>query len=121
MKKNDKILIAVGLIIGFVAIAVFLLFRKDGSQVLVTVDGVEYQRFDLDKNITYKIDLGNGQYNTLEIKDGYVDMIDASCPDRICVDHREIHYTNETITCLPNRVVFTIVGGVENEVDFIVR
>lgn len=121
MKKNDKILIAVGLIIALIAIVVFLLFRKDGSKVLVTVDGVEYLTFDLNEDITHKIELANGRYNTLVIKDGYVDMVDASCPDRICVDHRNIHYTNESITCLPNRVVFTIVGGVENEVDFIVR
>ena len=44
-------------------------------------------------------------------------MVEASCPDKLCVKHNKIHYNYESITCLPNRVYVRIVGGEESELD----
>lgn len=47
-----------------------------------------------------------------------VSMIEADCPDHYCVDHAAIDKVNETIVCLPHRVVLEITGGgEEKEVD----
>jgi len=126
IKKNDFILI--GIILAIVLLIWSLSFFKlnwpmkffmktEGSKVRITVDGQEYKILDLDKDTTFSIEQENGKFNTFEIRDGYVDMIDASCPDKICVHQKEIHYDHETIVCLPNKVVLEIIDGQVNEVD----
>ncbi|MBP1754602.1 MAG: putative rane protein, partial [Firmicutes bacterium] len=49
----------------------------------------------------------------------YVDMLEASCPDEICVKHKKIHYSNETIVCLPNKVVLEVMDTEDSGVDAI--
>ncbi|HHX11182.1 MAG TPA: NusG domain II-containing protein [Clostridiales bacterium] len=119
IKKNDLILIAVILIIGIGALLFMFFNNEAGSNVSVQMNGEEIITFDLNEDITYTIEGDNGAWNTFAIKDGYVDMIDASCPDKICVDHKSIHYNHETITCLPNQVLLEIIGGEENPIDSI--
>ncbi len=117
MRRNDIIL---GGILAVIAIFVFIfisLTKSEGSKVLVTVDGKEYATLELKKDTTYTVDLGNGEQNTFVIKDGTVDMTQASCPDKICVNHKSIHYNNETIVCLPNKVVLQIIDGEESKTD----
>lgn len=119
IKKNDLILIAIVLIIGLGALLLMFFNNEAGSRVSVQMNGEEIATFDLNKDITYTIEGKDGVWNTFEIKNGYVDMIDASCPDEICVDHKDIHYNHETITCLPNKVLLEIIGGEENPIDSI--
>lgn len=119
MKKNDLILIGIVLLIGVCALLFMFFYNEAGSKVSVQMNGEKIITFDLDKDITYTIEGDNGAWNTFTIKDGYVDMIDASCPDKICVDHKNIHYNHETITCLPNQVVLEIKGGEESPIDSI--
>ena len=46
--------------------------------------------------------------NTVEIKNGKVDVINATCKNQICVKHKIIDEKGESIVCLPNRVVVEI-------------
>ncbi len=117
LKKNDIILVGVILILALGAILFFTLSKKAGSQVVVTVDGKPYQTFSLKNDTTFTVDDGKGGYNTFVIKNEYVDMLEASCPDKICVNHKPIHYNHETIVCLPNKVVLTIENSKDSGVD----
>lgn len=119
MKKNDLILIMVILVLGAVAILYMNFSKESGSKVRVIVKQEELKSFDLEENIEYTIEGENGAWNTFVIKDGYVDMIDASCPDKLCVSQKSIHYDHETIVCLPNQVVLEIEDGEENPIDSI--
>ncbi len=121
LKRNDIILIGVIVLLGLTAFFVMKMTRSDGSQVLVTIDGKKYQSFELNKDMKFTIHLENKEENTFEIKDGYVKMVDATCPDKLCVQHSGIHYNHETIVCLPHKVVLQIVGGEEDDVDFKVK
>ena len=38
-------------------------------------------------------------------------MTDADCPDLLCVHQRAIDKEDETIVCLPNKVVVKVVGA----------
>lgn len=118
-KKNDKILIIAVLVIALIGGIVLWFTQKSVADgvVVVTIDGEEYAKYSLDENIHEKIELPDGSYNVLEIKDGQADITEASCPDGVCVDHRKISKTKETIVCLPNKVVVTIENGAEAEVD----
>ena len=55
--------------------------------------------------------------NVLMIKDGRAQMKSADCPDQICVRQKAISKEGESIICLPNKVVVSIVGGEEKELD----
>lgn len=87
--------------------------------MVVTVDGKEYGRYPLQsKNAEkIKIELGGGAYNVLVIQDGKADIVEASCPDKICVNHAAIHLSGESIVCLPNKVVVTIENAEESGID----
>lgn len=117
VKKKDIILIAVILIVALAGLLVFHLTQKNGDKVVVTVDGVIYKEYPLNKDIAVDIPGVNGSTNHLVIKDGYADVTEASCPDKICVKSRRISKTGESIICLPNKVVVKIEGKDSAEVD----
>ena len=112
----------------FLSVTVFLLCSipmmagdKGGKWVVITVSGEEYATLPLNENRELVIPGENGLDNLLIIKDGYADIAEANCPDKICVHQRKIRYKGETIVCLPNRVVVSIEGGEEGDVDAVSR
>lgn len=114
MKKNDWILVAVILVLAGIGFLIYLNFGKQSAGLVkVTVDGELYGTYSLDKEQEIEIN----DTNRLIIEDGQVDMIEADCPDQICVDHKTISKNKETIVCLPNKVVVEIVGGENAEID----
>jgi hypothetical protein len=119
MKKNDLILVGIVLVLGIAVVLFFNLTKSEGSKLLVTINGKEYNTFDLNKDTTFTVEQENGDWNKFVIKDGIVDMVDANCPDKLCVNHKNIHYNHETIVCLPNKVVLEVINGEANEVDMI--
>ncbi len=122
MKKNDIILIAGILLIGVLFLLFFNLSKEEGSTVKVFVDGKVYKELSLKEDTSFTVELEHGEWNTFVIKDGYVDMTEASCPDKLCVKSpNKIRYDHETITCLPHNVILQIVGGEENEVDAVAK
>ena len=120
MKKNDFILIA-GLLLAALAafggISWYLAADTQKAEAVVEVDGQEKGRYPLDQDTSVEIQLEDGSYNLLEIKDGRADITEASCPDKICVDHRPVSRRGESLVCQPNKVVVEIENGQEAEVD----
>lgn len=119
-RKNDIILIAIILVIALVALIGIRYYQNRNTNeavAVVTVGGEEYGRFPLSKDVTEKIELPDGSYNVLEIREGMADITEGSCPDGICVNHRPVSLQDETIVCLPNEVVVEIENGEESGVD----
>ena len=114
MKKNDWILVAVILVLAGIGFLIFTSFgRQTAGIVKVTVDGELFGTYSLKTEREVEIN----DTNRLIIEDGQVDMIEADCPDQICVDHKTISKNKETIVCLPNKVIVEIVGGKDAEID----
>ncbi|MBR4282202.1 MAG: NusG domain II-containing protein [Clostridia bacterium] len=116
--RNDVILIVSILLVASLALAYLFIFRDRGDMVKVTVDGEFYKEYSLSQDITEDIRMGEN-LNRLIIEDGkaYVEM--ATCPDGICVDHSPIYRNGQSIVCLPNRVVITVVKG-DNTPDAVI-
>lgn len=114
--KNDAILVAVLLILGG-GLALFLYAaRQSGGYVSVQVDGETVMELPLNEDT--RLVLGEGEHtNTLVIKDGTARVVEASCPDQICVNHGAIRYEGESIVCLPHKLIVSIEGGGSNGVD----
>ena len=116
--KRDVVFLGALFLILLAGAAWFYFFRQDaGGIVEVTVDGTLYGTYALDKNQTVDIIIGETKTNTLVIQNGMADMIEASCPDKLCVHQKAISRTGETIVCLPNKVVAEVKGGSQAELD----
>ena len=121
-RKNDIIIIALLALLGLIGGFGFRIWQENTTEnpvAVVTVDGEEYGRFPLDTDCEERIELSDGSYNIFVIKDGVADMTEASCLDKICGNHRDISKKNESITCLPNKVIITIENGENPDIDAI--
>ena len=119
-KVRNDIILALVVVIAAAGIWLFSeVTKEDGAFAVVVVDGVETERYPLDTDAEIRLESENGGYNILVIKNGKADVIEASCPDHVCVDQRAISKTGEAITCLPNKTVITVEGQSEAEIDFV--
>ena len=109
--KRDLLLLAVLLAAAALLFAGREFFAgRPAVMVSVSVDGTEIMTLDLNRNDDLVIESGNGQTNHLIIEDGKAFLTEASCPDKLCVRQGAISETGQSIVCLPNRVIVTIVG-----------
>ena len=122
MKKKDIIFLVV-VFIGLAGIAAgfYLTHQDTGASVEVTVDGAIYGTYPLDVDKEIPIQKDGKTTNLLVIRDGKADVTEADCPDKLCVHQKAISKTNETIVCLPNKVVVQVIGAGESELDSIAR
>lgn len=119
-KRNDIILIGGILLLALVAyvgISFFQGANTHDAEAVVMIDGEEYGRFPLDTDIVERIELPDGSYNVLVIKEGKADVTEASCPDGICVNHKAVSKQSQSITCLPNKLVVEIQNGETSDLD----
>ena len=124
MTKGDKILIIFIIVISLVSLG-FIKNKATGyndKYISIQVNGKEYKKIIFDKSIigkTIPIETQFG-YNLIEIGDGDVRVIEASCPDKLDVKQGYISMPGEVIVCLPNRLVIEIKGSSDTrEIDYI--
>ena len=97
-----------------------VLTREEGGRVEVSVDGQVVMTLPLEEDTS--LVLGEGAHtNTLVIRDGAAQVTEASCPDHVCMDRGAVRYDGETIVCLPNKLVVTVVGGEDSGLDGVSR
>jgi len=115
MKRRDWILIGGILLAALVMFAAMRLGTKPGGSVVVRVNGEITDEFSLSDEGTYSL---NGGTNILHIEGGEAWLLEADCPDHLCVRQGKVRRTGEVITCLPNKLTVTVSGG-SDSVDII--
>lgn len=118
MKKTDLILALAAIL---AAVGIWLFYSagaEKGLTAVVTVDGEVRAELSLEENETATIETEWG-YNIVHTENGQAFVTEADCRDQICVEHKKIEKTGETIVCLPHKMVVEIIGG-EEEVDMVV-
>ena len=114
MKKNDVVLGGGILAIALVLFLVMHLTRNEaGNQIQITVDGVVYGTYSLEKNQVIEVK-EEDFYNRIRIQDGAAYMEEANCPDGYCEEQGKISGHTQTIVCLPHKLVVEVL---ENEND----
>ena len=95
--------------------------KEAGNFVVVSVSGTEVTRVPLDSDPGVSIDItGAGSdkpTNVLHIENGRAYITEADCPDGLCIRQGAISHVNESIVCLPNKVVVYIEGTEESDAD----
>ncbi len=118
MKKNDFLLIITLLVVS--AIGFFLvssITEGEGDYVVVRENNNIIFKVELSKDGEYRLESANG-YNIIKVTNGSVDVIEADCKSKVCVNHRPIDKTSESIICLPHKLIVEIEKKVDDsEVD----
>ena len=114
MTRGDKVLIVIVVILTFVSLGFIKkqTFSTDDKFASIQVDGREIKKIIFDSNIVGKeipIKTEYG-YNLIEVGDGKIRVVEASCPDKIDVKQGYISKIGETIVCLPNKMLIEIKG-----------
>ena len=111
--------VIVCLLLGAVAAsAAWLLLRREDAPsptARITRDGVLLEEIDLDKveePRSFVLEDGSGT-NTVQMEKGRIRILEAHCPDQVCVNQGWISSGAVPIICLPHRLIIEIVeaGG----------
>lgn len=84
--------------------------QKQGSEIVITVDGKEFGTYALNEDREIVIETKKG-YNRVIIKESKAYMEDADCPDRYCVSQGKIQKEKQTVICLPHKLVVEVSAG----------
>lgn len=118
---GKKDVIFIGALLGLCLIVLGIWYsggRKKGASVVITREGEVYGTYSLSQPQTVKIKNSKGKTtNVLVICDEKADMKEADCPDKLCVHQKAISAENESIVCLPNRVVVTVTNSKKEGMD----
>ena len=102
LKKKEEYFIGGLLLVSLIFCAiVYLVPHGQYGSIEITVDGKVFGTYSLAKDQTISIN----DTNVCEIKDGKVRMIQADCPDHLCMKQPSIGSAGGFIVCLPNKVV----------------
>lgn len=104
-------LIAVILLASIVS---FLLLNTDGqtgTTAEIYQDGKLIRTIPLDtvtEDYSFTVSGEDGIYNIVEVHPGEIGIVEASCPDGLCIGMGFIHSSAMPVTCLPNKLVIKI-------------
>ncbi len=120
-KKIGRREIIILILIFAVLLALLLVYvfrdRDSGNRIRISVSGEIFGEYNLDEDQEIPIVSGGEVTNILIIEDGKANMTEANCPDQICVNMSPISAENETIICLPNKIVVEVISS-DEEADF---
>lgn len=120
-KKGDLILVVfIGIIVSIPLLWNFI--HTSGSQAssgeaskeliaVVTRDGKRVAEVDLNKVTEPQyIHLEDGIQLTVEVEKGRIRVLDADCPDKICVKYGWLTKPGDQAICLPSKTIVKIQG-----------
>ncbi|MBU3144230.1 NusG domain II-containing protein [Clostridium sp. CF012] len=117
MKKGDKIVGIVLLVIVVIALAAASIYKISikGSENIAVIksDGKVFKTIDLNKVVEpqeFTIKRGNGHFNTILVKHNEISVKDADCLHKECVKSGKITQPGGIIVCLPNKLMISIQG-----------
>ena len=112
--KNKRLLCDLLLILAIAALAgaIFLLTRLssgDGEAVEIRIGGELFKVLPLDTDSSTDV----GGLCTVVIENGAARVSESTCSNLLCVNHRPISRSGESIVCLPNGVTVRVSGGAD--------
>lgn len=106
-RKSDIVLI-VSLFVTAVLFN-FILYGGTTDRAVIKLDGETVETLNLSKNQSIIIDRDE-IYVEIVVESGKVFINESSCPDKLCVRQGKISGRNQSLVCLPNRLVVEITG-----------
>lgn len=121
MKKSTLVLICVTIVLLFVSGFATLEIMKKGDSgktaYIYKGDELIYE-IDLEsvgEPYTITIEGENGEKNVIEVREGKIGVVSASCPDKLCVEKGFVGDSLLPVICLPNDVMIVVEGTEASE------
>ena len=123
LKKADIIFLISIICVAVLALLWILYGRQRHSEteekyVVIYIDKEPCETCPLDQDAEVLLPTEDGD-SELVISGGSCYMKSAHCPDQICVRHKAISKSGESIVCLPHKVVVEISSEEEQDVDIV--
>ncbi|MDO5410107.1 MAG: NusG domain II-containing protein [Lachnospiraceae bacterium] len=86
--------------------------EKSGSVAEIYQDGELVKTIHLDmvtENYSFTVKGEHDVYNVIEVRPGEIGIVDASCPDGLCIHMGFIHSPGVPVTCLPNKLIIKVI------------
>ena len=115
MKKSDYILLFSIISLGCIILLSGKFTAKKGDTVIITKNGEIFGEYSLATYAKINID----DCNTVVIDKESAYMLDASCPDKLCINQGKTDNSSKKIICLPNKVTVEVTK--KGESDKVVR
>lgn len=115
-KRIRSIIILAGILLISAVWFMIHSIRDTGGVVIITLGGEVIQEMPLNENGSFLAGSKEGDYNLVVVEDGKAYVAEANCANQICKNSKSISKSGEVITCIPHRLVVTIVSP-EKEVD----
>lgn len=125
IRKWDVVLIVSLLILSCIPAALFWASGQaaaaNGTHAVIYVDGKEYKTVPLSEHhgtdtLTIRTEHG---YNTILIRNEEIAIIDADCPDQVCVHEGFLKNPGQTSVCLPHKVMVEVQANDASDPDII--
>ncbi len=112
--KHDIVFLSVIILVAFLIWTGYRLANQgSGRMVIVIQDGEVVGIYPLSEEKIAIISYEENEYNLLQISGGSAYMLEADCPDQICVNHTPVSRNGESIICLPHKLVVQISSEAE--------
>lgn len=127
MKKLDIVLIISLILFSFIFIVKdrFFASNSNNKYIAISVDGKDYKNLEFKKKTyIYPLKTKFG-FNKIEVAKDYVRVLEADCPNKLDVQQGKIYRTNQSIVCIPNRMIIQIKSkdnqNADDEVDAVIK
>ena len=124
MKKGDKIVFIILLIIVVISLSVASIYKITikGSENIAVIKsaGIVIRTIDLNKvkePQEFTIKTKDGHYNTILVTHDGVKVKDSDCAHKECVKSGSISEPGGMIVCLPNKLMISIEGEANKGID----
>ena len=120
-KKLDFVIIGVLMILSFlpeIILGASVGKGYNNTYAEITVDGKMYKTVALSEHSgeeIFEIKTDDG-INVVKIKDNKIGIIEADCPDQVCMNPEYIEKAGESLVCLPHKVMIQIKGLSDDDV-----
>lgn len=120
IKKWDIAIIILLVVLSFIPELIFGVILKNdynSKYAQITVNGKVYKNIPLSSHkgeeiIEVKTESG---INIVSVKDDTIAIIEADCPDKVCMQPGYIDKVGEHLVCLPHRVMVEIKGETSDD------
>lgn len=120
-KKLDFVIIAVLMLLSFlpeIILGTSIGKGFNNTYAEITVAGKLYKTVPLSAHTGEEIIEVNTKWGTniVKVQDNKIGIIDADCPDKVCMNPTYIEKVGESLVCLPHKVMIEIKGQAEDDI-----
>lgn len=129
MKKADKyVLLGISILLIISSLGTYFFktqlsknpLSKSGATAIITQNGLPIHKIDLNAvgeayEATIQGDFGG--YNKIYVEKNQITIIDANCPDQLCVKTGSLSYQGDIAVCLPHQLMIEIQSEEADQID----